>query len=211
MAPAEAPIRRSPLSHRAPIDGEGGAIRIAERPFLGKFVLRVDPKEAADLLLGAVGMSLPTAPLTTATAADLALLWLGPDEWMLVTPAEQAAAFVDAENALAGVHHQLVAVGDYYTVIEISGSGARAALMKLTTLDLHPRAFAAGIVAGAMFGRTQATLWQMADDSADGGPLFRLIVRWSMADYLWCLVANAAREFGVPEQPPVGGETLTIG
>ena len=53
------PLRRSPLQHRAPIEGVGGAIRIAEQPFLGKFVLRVDAGEGADVLLGAVGLSLP--------------------------------------------------------------------------------------------------------------------------------------------------------
>ncbi len=162
MAVAEAPVRRSALHHRTPIEGEGGAIRIAERPFLGKFILRVDPGQAADLLLGAVGMSLPTVPLSSATAGELSLLWLGPDEWMLVTPAEQAdAAFADACAALAEVHHQLVAVGDYYTLVEVSGRRSRDALMKLTTLDLHPRAFKAGTVAGSMFGRTHATLWQV--------------------------------------------------
>jgi hypothetical protein len=31
-----------------------------------------------------------------------------------------------------------------------------------------------------------------------------------MADYLWCLIADAAREFGTPEQRPVEGERLTI-
>jgi len=208
---ADAPARRSPLAHRTPIEGDGGAIRIAERPFLGKFILRVNASEAADLLLGAVGMTLPTAPLSTASADDVSLLWLGPDEWMLVTPPEQAdGVFAEAGRALAGVHHQLVAVGDYYTVIEVSGSSAREALMKLTTLDLHPRAFNAGMTAGAVFGRAQATLWQIADDAAEGGPLFRLIVRWSMADYLWCALADAAREFGAPETKPVGGEALAI-
>jgi heterotetrameric sarcosine oxidase gamma subunit len=208
---ADAPVRRSPLQHRTLIEGEGGTIRMAERPFLGKFVLRVDAAEAADLLLGAVGMSLPIEPLSSATAGDLSLLWLGPNEWMLVTPPEQAdTAFADAEKALASIHHQLVTVGDYYSIIEVSGPKARAALSKLTTLDLHPRVFKAGTVAGAMFGRTQATLWQVSDEAIEGRPLFRLIVRWSMADYLWCAIADAAREFGAPETKPVGGEKLTI-
>jgi heterotetrameric sarcosine oxidase gamma subunit len=82
--------------------------------------------------------------------------------------------------------------------------------MKFTTLDLHPRAFKAGMAAGSMFGRAHATLWQVTDDAAEGGSHFRLIVRWSMADYLWCLIADAAREFGTPETLPIGGETLTI-
>jgi sarcosine oxidase subunit gamma len=208
---ADAPVRRSPLSHRAPIEGEGGAIPIAERPFLAKFILRVNAAEAKDLLLGAVGMSLPTEPLSSAIAGDLSLLWLGPNEWMLIAPPEQGdAAFADASKALASVHHQLVAVSDYYTVIEVSGPKARATLAKLTTLDLHRRAFKPGTVAGSMFARAQATLWQVSDDGAEGGPLFRLFVRWSIADYLWCVIADAAREFGVPETKPVGGEKLTI-
>ena len=157
------------------------------------------------------GLDLPAEPSTSASGAETSLLWLGPDEWMLVTTAEEAEArFGRADRALAAIHHQLVAVGDYYTVIEVSGPRARETLMKLTTLDLHPRAFKAGMVAGAMFGRTHATLWQMTDDGAEGGPLFRLIVRWSMADYLWCVIADAGREWGMPEEQPVGGETLVI-
>jgi sarcosine oxidase subunit gamma len=31
-----------------------------------------------------------------------------------------------------------------------------------------------------------------------------------MADYLWCALANAGAEWGVPEQVPVKGERLTI-
>ena len=89
---------------------------------------------------------------------------------MLVTaPAEGERRAEAARGALAGMHHQLVAVGDYYTLIEVSGPHAREALMKLTTLDLHPRAFKAGMVAGSMFGRTQATLWQVTDDDPEVG------------------------------------------
>jgi sarcosine oxidase, subunit gamma len=206
------PIRRSPLHHRKSIEGDGGAIRIAERPFLGKAILRADKDEAVGRLRDAFDLGLPFDPLTSSTGGGMSFLWLGPDEWMIVTEPDAADdRFARARQALADIHHQLVKVGDYYTVIEISGPRAREALMKLTTLDLHPRAFKAGMVAGSMFGKTQATLWQVRDDAEEGGPLFRLIVRWSMADYLWCLVADAAREFGAPEERPVAGETLTIG
>ena len=82
--------------------------------------------------------------------------------------------------------------------------------MKLTSLDLHPRSFSAGMVTSSVFGRVNAMIWQMAEEG-EGGPDFRLFIRWSMADYLWCLIANAGREWGVPEQVPVKGERLTIG
>jgi sarcosine oxidase subunit gamma len=200
--------RRSPLDHRPPVSGEEGALRLAEMPFVGKFILRCAPALAGAPMLEGFALQLP-GPLASAAAGRLSALWLGPDEWMLVAPPEEADALAGkAAAALAGVRHQLVDVGDYYTVIEIGGAKAREALMKLTTLDLHARAFTVGRVAGSVFGRANATLWLRAEENAN--PLFWLFVRWSMADYLWCLVADAGREWGVPAQMPLGGERLTI-
>ena len=50
MAELRSPVaaRRSPIA--PPIAGEGGAVRMAERPFLGKFILRADPQEAVERL-----------------------------------------------------------------------------------------------------------------------------------------------------------------
>lgn len=202
---AARPQRRSPLQHRRPLQAAGGAVRLAELSFPGKHILRVDPALGAGPVQTALGLALPAA-LRSAAAGDTALLWLGPDEWMLVAAPGAAA---DCAAALAGLHHQLVDVGDYYAVIEVAGQQARALLMKLTTLDLHPRGFGAGQVAGSLFGRAHALMWQAADEAADG-PAFRLFVRWSHVDYLWCLLAACGREWGLPEAVPVTGEPLTV-
>jgi sarcosine oxidase subunit gamma len=53
-------------------------------------------------------------------------------------------------------------------------------------------------------------IWQRADNGSVGGPEFSVFIRWSMADYLWCAIANAGREWGLPEEVPVKGERLTI-
>ncbi len=210
MADVAPPVRRPPLAHRAAIAGDG--VRIAERPFLGKFILRADPHEAVERLRVALGLGLPFDPSTSSTNGETSFLWMGPDEWMLVTaPGEAESRSREALEVLAGTHHQLVEVSDYCTIVEVAGPRARELLMKLTTLDLHPRAFRPGMVTGSVFGRANATIWQIADDGVEGGPVFRLFVRWSMADYFWCLIADAGREWGVPEQAPIKGETLTIG
>ena len=212
MANAVDPHRRSPLFHRRPIEGDDGAIRMAERPFLGKLILRADPALVMDLIHGSVGSKLPLDALTSTTVGDTSILWLGPDEWMIVTsPEETAPRFAATRAALAQVHHQLVDVGDYYTIIELCGPRAREALMKLTTLDLHPRAFKTGMVAGSVFAHANAWVWQTIGDEVEGGPIFQLIIRWSMADYLWCSLAEAGREWGVPREMPVKGERLTVG
>lgn len=211
MAEMGDPIRNSPLEHREPLEGEGGAVRMSEAPLMAKFILRAVPEEAVEKLRGALGLGLPFDPLTSSRSGETAFLWMGPDEWMLVTLADNADATLKAaQGALAGIHHQLVAVGDYYTIIELAGPKARDLLMKLTTLDMHPRAFTPGTVAGALFGRANAMVWQIGDDAEEGGPVFRLFVRWSMADYLWCLMAEAGREWGVPEAMPVTGERMTV-
>ena len=209
---ADAPFRRSPLFHRPPVQDEAGAFRMEERPFVEKFILRADPRISVEPLRAALGLGLPFDPLTSSTAGETSFLWMGPDEWMLVTAPEDAVARTTAARAaLAGTHHQLVDVSDYYTIVEVAGPKAREALMKVTTLDLHPRAFKAGMVTGSVFGRANAMIWQTSGDAEAGGPVLRLFIRWSMADYLWCLIANAGREWGVPEQVPVKGERLTIG
>jgi sarcosine oxidase subunit gamma len=204
------PLRRSPLAHRSAIEASGGAVRIAERPFLGKFILRADPQQAVERLRTALGLGLPFDPLTSSAAGETAFLWMGPDEWMLVTGPNEAAARAAACDALAPIHYQLTDVSDYYTAIDVAGAKARELLMKLTTLDLHPRAFRVGMVTGSVFGRANATIWQVAGDEEQNGPLFRLFIRWSMADYFWCLLADAGREWGLPEQVPIKGERLTI-
>ncbi|MEM1401267.1 MAG: sarcosine oxidase subunit gamma family protein, partial [Pseudomonadota bacterium] len=81
----------------------------------------------------------------------------------------------------------------------------REMLMKLTTLDLHPSQFAPGAVTGSLFGRATATLHCREDTSG-----FVLFVRRSFADYLWCALAEAGREFGLVEQVPKGGETMRV-
>jgi len=199
-----APERRSPLALRSPIAAEHDIVRQAEIPFLTKHILRVEPQTGAAALKQALGLDLPQVPLTSSRFDDAACLWLGPDEWMIVGEGNSAANLV---QTLGDTHYQLTDVSDFYTVIEVAGPRASEALMKLTTLDIHPRAFHAGQVAGSVFGHANAWLW-LTGESDDDGPTFRLIVRWSMADYLWCLLAECSREWGMPEERPVAGEAM---
>lgn len=200
--------RRSPLAHRDALQSANGALRLSERPFLGKLILRLDRKADGAALAGVLGVDLPPASPMTAAAGDLTLLWLGPDEWMIVTPPGRERDLADAlETALAGRPHQIVIVSDQITTIELDGARAREVLMKLSTLDLHARAFKAGEVRGTLLARANAILHLGADAPE---PVFGIFVRWSMADYLWCLIANAGREFGLPPQAPVDGERLVV-
>lgn len=204
--------RLSPLSHRRMTSGPDG-LTLQEAPHLGKLILRMDQKIGNKPVTATTkGASLPTKPCTAVTSKNghISTLWLGPEEWMLLTEKDGDRELkIGLDMGLTGLVHQLVNVTDYYTCIDISGQQARETLMNLTTLDLHARSFSVGQVKGSLFGHANAYLWQL--NTGTGQPeAFRLIVRASMADYLWCLITRSARLFGVPEEMPISGEKLVI-
>ncbi|MBZ8133970.1 sarcosine oxidase subunit gamma [Afifella sp. IM 167] len=202
-----APERRMPLFRRQAIEGAPGTLRLEELAFAAKFILRLDPQAGGEAFGAATGLDLPPAPLMSVVNGERAVLWLGPDEFLVLAPEGEAAGLADAvASGLKDVHHQFTEVSDYYTCIAVEGPKARKALMKLTTLDLHPRAFSVGTVAGSNFAQAQGWLW--LEHEAEGAARFRLYVRWSMAEYLWGTLAEAGREWGLPEQEPVTGEPM---
>ncbi len=204
QAPA-GPYLRGPLAHREAISAGGGAAALTPLGGGARFILRGD----AGVIGGALaeqGLMLPEAACTMTSGETARALWLGPDEWMILPADGKEPSVAEAvSTACAGTHHQLVDVSDYYTDIGVSGVRARELLSKLTTLDMHARSFQAGEVKGSMFGRVPATLRLEPDAVPEA---FTLTIRWSHADYLWCQLALAGREYGLPAQEPIGRVTL---
>lgn len=195
---------RSPLAHRAPVASD--AIRLAERPFEGLVVLRGEFAVVGPPFAAATGLELPRACRGTARGPGLSALWLAPDEWLLATPtvADAAARAAELGGALAGRHHQLVDVSDYYAVLELAGPAVRTLMAKLVTVDLHPRVFRRDQVVGTHLAKATVQLWLVADEDDGEGPAVRVVVRRSLADYVWCLVVAAGREWDLAPATPVG-------
>ncbi len=174
--------------------GEAG-VWLAERPFRGHLNLRLDAADAdlAAALEGALGFALPTLPNTSAAGGGLTALWLGPDEWLVVTPEGREARVAAAlAKALGGGSGAVTEVGDARTVIALAGPRAREVLMKGCGLDFHPRVFAPGQCAQSAVGRVQSIVHLV-----DAAPLFELYVQRSFAQYLWAWLEDAAAEYGV--------------
>lgn len=206
------PDRQSALSHRSPLTGDDGLI-MREAIHLGKLVLRLAGTEAEVLEFDSLqGAALPMQPCSSSVSdtGAVSVLWLGPDEWMIISQAgTEQALQVSMESDLGGRHFQLSNVTDYYTSIDIAGHQNREILMNLSTLDMHERSFSAGQIKGSIFGHANAYVWQLHTDPG-ASETFRLIVRSSMADYLWCLISRSARLFGMREDTPISGEKLVI-
>jgi sarcosine oxidase subunit gamma len=170
-------------------------VRLAEEPFLSQVDLRVHPgSPAVARIEQALGLALPHhQPNRVSGDADTGVLWLGPDEWLVVGPDGHAQRVLDAvRSALADSLGSSVDVSANRTTLRLSGPSAREVLEKICSLDLHPRAFGPGHCAQTLVGRTQAILWQVG-----AAPDYRLLVRCSFAGYLADLLLDAMREFRV--------------
>lgn len=197
-------LQRSALAHRSPLLGDG-ELRLAELARTGLVALRGAPAAVATPVRETLQLDLPLAVRETAAAPHVTALWQGPDEWLLVVADGDAAAVAERLNtALAGVHHQAVDVSDNFTAIELSGRHGRDLLAKLVTIDLHRRSFHAAEAVATRLAKAEIRLWLTADETLPSGLSFTIFVRRSFADYVWCLLADAGREWGLPAQEPIG-------
>ena len=193
--------RQSPLSTffgAAAADGrtDDAAVTIAERPFLGHLNLRGNPEDAAftSAAESVLGFDLPTKPNTTAANDDLLALWLGPDEWHVVTPPAAQTPLLDSlKAAFDGMHFAVTDVTGGQTVITVSGPRACDVLSKGCPLDLHPTVFKPTHCAQTLLAKANVII-HCVDDSP---PTFELIVRRSFAEYTSSWLYDAALEYGV--------------
>jgi sarcosine oxidase subunit gamma len=179
-------------------------------PFLTQLTLRLRADTtAAETAKQILGVTLPSAPNTTSTSNDLQVLWMGPDEWLLLAPDGAAAPLREQlGDALDGHHATVVDVSAQRTVIELAGANARDVLAKGCSLDVHPRAFAAGRCAQSTLGRAQVVLLARSDE-----PAYWVLVRASFAEYLaeWLLDAAAEYRGAPPLDLSLAGETHLVG
>ena len=196
--------RRAALAHlelRAS-GGSDAGVRMAEVPHLGKLSLRGSPDDHAFLnaVAASFGVGLPLAPNTSATsdaAGGSLALWLGPDEWLLVTPpGEEGALAASLAEGLAGIHSAVVDITDNSTTLRLSGPRVRDVLAKGVPIDVHPRAFPAGKVVQTLCVHADIILHRR-DDEPNQSPVFELTVRRSFAEYVWLWLLDAAEEFAV--------------
>jgi sarcosine oxidase subunit gamma len=176
------------------VSSPGGGLKLTERGHLGYVNLRGDASEPGfvDAVRSVLGVELPCAANTVAEGGLHGVLWLGPDEWLVVTApmAERGTANV-LRTALAGRHVAVTEVGGGMTCIRLDGAPAREVLQRECPLDLHPKAFRAGQCAQSHLIKAPVLLRPLADGRVD------LFVRRSFADYVWRWLVDAGAEFGV--------------
>jgi sarcosine oxidase subunit gamma len=102
----------------------------------------------------ATSLDLPVHPNTWRTdTTGRDVLWLGPDEWLVV-----GGRTDDLVVTLAGVHHSLVDVTANRAVLELSSPDRLELLAAGCGLDLHPRSWRAGMCAQTLLAKVPVIL-----------------------------------------------------
>jgi sarcosine oxidase subunit gamma len=195
--------RRSPAAHLAgtfEAASLAGVAEIKEIPFQTMAGIRVQRDSEAGARIASVSGGLPAACGEVVERGDVATLWLGPAEFMVIAP-ENAHETLggDLLQALGGAlgdgQGQVVDLSANRTIFELSGTKARDVLEKGCSLDLHPRSFKAGTALSTEVGHIPVILWKSGEDT------FKVLPRASFADFLGRWLVDGIREFASPEVP----------
>lgn len=172
-APTDTSIVMREIAGRGMIDLRGFA---SDKKFMAavKSVLEVD---------------LPKQPRTSASWGDVKALWLSPDQWLILCPADKAESLTAGlRGALGDIHSLAVNVSDMRAIIRLEGEGVRETVMKGTSIDLTDSAYPASTVRRMKFAEIAALLHIVEENVID------IYVFRSFAQYTWDFLSKAARK-----------------
>jgi len=177
-----------------------GVVEISEVAFLTMVGLRVNRDSDAGQRIAAVTGGLPAQCGGVTGSGDVSVLWLGPEEFLVVAPREAheslGGGLLQAlREALGDGVGQVVDLSANRTTFELTGPRSRAVLEKGCALDLHPRVLKAGTALSTEIGNIPVVLWKTGEET------FRLFPRASFADFLGRWLLDAMREYASPEVP----------
>ena len=188
---AEFAGRRSPLAGRS-AELAGLPIGARELPFLTQLNVRVDATSPVAIAVAAVlGGPLPTVPCTASRFGDFEVLWLGPDEWLvLAPPGWETSLAAGLRAAIGSCDGAVTDVSAERAALELTGAHVRELLARGCSIDLHPKVTPIGSCMQTLLART-AVVIVVHDDSASD---FLVLVRASFADYLASWLIDACTE-----------------
>ncbi|WP_304455477.1 sarcosine oxidase subunit gamma [Nocardiopsis sp. YSL2] len=194
---ADTSIRTSPLAAwKDRLAGLAPALAAVERPFLTQLTVRASDPGALARMGEALGVAFPADPCTFTRGSgpfgDVEVLWLGPDEYLVVAGPDQRVTVEDALRAeVRPARGAVVDTSAQRTTVALSGPHARDVLAHGCAVDLHPSAAPTGTCVQTLLARAGVIL-QVADAESDA---FTVLVRSSFAEYLAAWLSDACVEY----------------
>ncbi|WP_232376161.1 sarcosine oxidase subunit gamma [Amycolatopsis aidingensis] len=185
---------RSPLADWAgPLGGLAPAVHAVEQPMLTQLTLRLADPGAAAAARAALGVDLPGRPctFTRGPLGEVEVLWMGPDEYLVLAPPGSTALAEGLRTALDDAAAAVVDVSAQRTTLALAGPLVRDVLAHGCAIDLHPAAAPTGTCVQTLLARAGVVLLVRDAERAE----FGLLVRSSFAGYLAAWLLDASLEY----------------
>ena len=140
-----------------------------------------------------MGIILPKEACSTSTKEKITSLWLGPNEWLIVSNEEVPKEIntYELENVLYDNISKtnlgsVTNVTDQFTIFSLSGSNIIETLSKSCPFNFESDSFGNGKVAQTILNHTDVTIHKKNENDID------LYVRRSFAKHLWDWLKDSA-------------------
>jgi sarcosine oxidase subunit gamma len=189
--------QESPL-HHAQLDrligqSSSGGIVLHEASLLGHLNLRGNAQDV-EFLAGVqevLGVAPPITPCTSAKSELAQIMWLAPDEWLIVVASGSEYDIEQKLRLTLKGHFAVSDISGAQTILELSGKNVIELMQKSTGYDLHLDSFPVGKIVGTTFAQAGAHILRIDENK------FQLVVRRSFSDYIWLWIQQGSQEYGL--------------
>ena len=138
-----------------------------------------------------LGQDLPLVANTLCEGPNM-IYWLGPDEWLVVSPINDPGSFQASLliDELSGLNATGTVLNGGFVTLRVAYDDGMLLLAKGCTLDLNDNNFKPGSCAQTGLAKAPVLIGRRGDGSFD------IIVRRSFAEYLGNWLAHSAEEYG---------------
>jgi sarcosine oxidase subunit gamma len=188
----ESPLHHAQLDQLIGQSNSGGII-FHEAALLGHLNLRGNAQDV-EFLAGvqeALGVALPITPCSSAKSELAQIMWLAPDEWLIIVASGSEYDVEQKLRAYLKGHFAVSDISGAQTLIELSGENVIDLMKKSTGYDFHLESFPVGKVVGTTFAKAGAHIFRVSEEK------FQLVVRRSFSDYIWLWIQQGSQEYGL--------------
>ena len=166
-------------------------IKIQELSFVKKINLRLDPNDKGCVSSSSkiLGTMLPTKANTYSTnAINEKIMWLGPDEWLIVNSDD---AFLKLQNEIGDLEVSVTDVSENRTIIRIRGSKVFVLLSKFLVLNLEKNLPTQSSCAQTLFVKVPILLIRNSSDTQKHE--IDIFTNRSHANYIYNLLVDGTK------------------
>lgn len=168
-----------------PLPFGADTVRVADAGPAARFSCRGTAAALAEVF----GLTFPEQPCRVETGGGRAVLWLGPDEWLIIAPAADGPVLATSAGALTrSGRGAAVDVSHRNAALLVTGRRAAALINAGCPLDLDTAAFPVGMAARTLLAKAEIVLWRTAPDA------FRIEVWRSFLPYVTASLSEAVRD-----------------